>query len=138
MSLLGWGAHTDNLETRGKWHQSELEHINVLELKAILFGLKSLCKLYNKHIRIRTDSTTALAYVKNMGGTRSASCMHVTKEIWNWAQNTNCWLSITHIPGTLNVLADLRSRCFRQQTEWSLSPRLFHYICKKIGKPENW
>ena len=135
-SLLGWGAHTETLQTGGKWHESELAHINVLELKAILFGLKSLCRFSNKHIKIRTDSTTALAYVKNMGGTKSTACMHETKNIWTWAQNNNCWLTIAHVPGVLNVLADLRSRCFRQQIEWSLSNELFDYVCKQFGTPD--
>lgn len=135
-SLLGWGAHTDQSETGGKWDQSEIQHINVLELKAILFGLKSLCRNRSKHIRIRTDSTTALAYVKNMGGTKSEPCMHITKQIWEWAQLNDCWLSITHIPGVLNILADLRSRCFRQQVEWSLAPFIFENLCENFGMPD--
>lgn len=135
-SLEGWGAHTDHLNTGGRWNPSELEHINVLELRAILFGLKSLCKEQNKHIRIRTDSTTALAYVKNMGGTRSESCMNETRQIWDWAQSNNCWLSITHIPGILNVLADFKSRCFKQQVEWEIAPAIFQDICKQFGTPD--
>ena len=34
-SQLGWGAHTASEQTGGRWHISELVHINALELKAI-------------------------------------------------------------------------------------------------------
>ena len=135
-SMEGWGAHTGHDQTGGRWHHQEIEHINVLELKAILFGLKSLCRGKKTHIRIRTDSTTALAYVKNMGGTKSEACAEVATEIWDWAQTNECWLSITHIPGVENVLADLRSRKFKDQLEWSLNPGIFEDICSKWGRPE--
>ena len=135
-SLEGWGAHTDIEQTGGRWHNTEMAHINVLELKAILFGLQSLCKNLKTHIRIRTDNTTALAYVKNMGGTKSTECLDVASEIWEWAQQNGCWLSITHIPGVDNVLADLRSRKFKDHLEWSLSDDIFKDICKAFGKPK--
>ena len=43
-SLLGWGSILDGttLSTGGRWSES-LNHINYLELKAILLGLQSLC-----------------------------------------------------------------------------------------------
>ena len=44
-------------------------HINYLELKAIWLGLKSLCNnLKQKHIRIQSDNTTAIAYINAMAG----------------------------------------------------------------------
>lgn len=135
-SESGWGAHTQEHQTGGRWLQVETDHINVLELKAILFGLKSLCRISNSHIRVRTDSTTALAYVKNMGGTRSGKCLSVSTDIWNWAQQNNNWLTITHIPGVENVLADLRSRKFSDHLEWSLNPEIFEDMCETFGYPE--
>ena len=136
-SLEGWGAHTDTEQTGGRWHEDEITHINALELRAILFGLKSLCKYrYEIHIRIRTDSTTALAYVKNMGGTKSDDCQIQAKQIWNWAQEHDSWLSITHIPGVDNVLADLRSRKFKDHLEWSVNIGIFEDMCQTFGSPE--
>ena len=39
-SSEGWGAHVGDLATRGRWSAEEIEdHINVLELRAILLGL---------------------------------------------------------------------------------------------------
>lgn len=135
-SHQGWGAHTGSSQTGGRWHPGELTHINALELRAIAFGLKSLCRERNIHIRIRTDSTTALAYVKNMGGTKSEDCLIEAVDIWEWAQKQNNWLTITHIPGVENVLADLRSRKFKDHLEWSLSEDIFKEICKTWGTPE--
>ncbi|KAM4723097.1 uncharacterized protein WCC33_009317 [Rhinophrynus dorsalis] len=44
-SLLGWGAHSDDLSTGGKWSPQEASlHINCLELLAGSFALKSLAK----------------------------------------------------------------------------------------------
>lgn len=60
--------------------------INFLELKAALFGLKSLsAKCNNVHVRIRLDNTAVAAYVNNMGGSRSTMWNLQTLDIWNWA-----------------------------------------------------
>ena len=43
-SLTGWGV-TDNVNPSGVfWHYEEITHINVLELKAIFYGIKIYCK----------------------------------------------------------------------------------------------
>lgn len=136
-SLEGWGAHVNNTNsTGGRWNESEeTNNINFLELKAILYGLQSFYK-EPTHIRIHTDSTTALAYVKNMGGTKSRVCNDVSKQIWTWAEENNSWLSVVHIPGIENVLADLRSRKFSDHLEWELSSEIFGNIVSTWGKPE--
>ena len=68
-SMVGWGAVYGEESTGGKWLPEETEnHINVLELKAILFGLKSFFdKLTATHIRIKSDNTTAVVYINNLG-----------------------------------------------------------------------
>ena len=49
----------------GRWSSLERNHINILELKAILLTLKSYfrhnCNV--KHVHILTDTSTALAYI---------------------------------------------------------------------------
>ena len=136
-SLQGWGAHRGEAQAGGRWLVEELEdHINVLELRAILLGLKSLVKEQGQHIRVLTDNTTALAYVKNMGGLRSQPCNQISREIWQWAEENENWLTIAHIPGVENVVADYLSRNFSDSVEWSLSLKIFHKICKVFGKPD--
>ena len=136
-SMEGWGAHVGPTRTGGRWSDSEkLDHINVLELRAILFGLRSLCDVSSTHIRIMTDNTTALAYVKHKGGTRSPECNLVAKLIWSWAEQRTNWLSIAHIPGVENVVADHDSRNFADNLEWSLNQKLFDKLASRFGLPE--
>ena len=100
-SKLGWGADFKNQQTGGRWSILETEkHINILELQAVLFGLKAFCKdLSNTHIRIRVDNTTAVAYINNLGGVKSESCHQVAKAIWIWAIEREIFLSAEFLPG---------------------------------------
>ena len=133
----GWGAHLGERTAGGRWTDKEKEkHINVLELKAILFGLKALCEVSKCHIRIMTDNMTALAYVKHHGGVRSEGCNREAQDIWSWAEEREVWLSIAHIPGVDNVMADFKSRNFEDNLEWELSEKLYERIVDRFGEPE--
>ena len=136
-SSLGWGAVFEGQKTGGRWCKEEADyHINVLELKAVELGLKSLCKdESNCGIKILSDNTTAVAYLKHQGGTKSKECNDVTKKIIFWCERRNIWLLPAFIPGSQNVEADFESRHFTDDTEWMLNPDLFHLICDKWGKP---
>ena len=69
-SKIGWAAVCGDHKTGGCWDLDEQQyHINYLESKAVLLGLKSLCSgTQNKHIRIQSDNTTTVAYLNAMGG----------------------------------------------------------------------
>lgn len=69
-SRSGWGAVSNQDKVSGIWTLEEQKcHINQLELKAALFGLKCLaCHLENCEILIRIDNTTAISYINRMGG----------------------------------------------------------------------
>ena len=135
-SYDGWGAHIGDLVAGGRWNVDELDyHINVLELKAILLALKSFCKERAQHVKIMTDNTTALAYVKHMGGVRSLACNEVAHEIWTWCEQMDIWLTIAHVPGVENVIADYKSRKFSDNVEWKLNDKLFNQICCHFGLP---
>lgn len=134
-SLLGWGAVCDETSIEGQWKLEEKElHINTLELKAIDFGLKSFFNsTEDTHIRIRSDNTTAVAYLNNKGGIRSIECHKVSKTIWEWAIERNLHLSAEHLPGSANILADKASRVFDHNTEWELDNKVFQNIIAKFG-----
>ena len=55
-SLVEWGGSMAGSKTGGHfWSEESQQHINILELKAALFGLKALCnKFHNTHILIQT------------------------------------------------------------------------------------
>ena len=93
-------------------------HINYLESKAVLLGLKSLCSgMQNKHIRIQSDNTTTVAYLNAMGGITSLNCNDMAIQIWEWCSQRNIWISASHIPGSINVEADKESRKINDSTE---------------------
>ena len=84
-STTGWGAVFKNNSTGDQFSITEtLMHINVLELKAILFGLRSLCDhICDSHIKILSDNTTAVHCINNMGNCGSVDCDKITKSIWD-------------------------------------------------------
>ena len=136
-STEGWGAHVGEATAGGRWSEEEKEfHINVLEIRAILFGLKSLSQVEGCHIRVMTDNTTALAYIKHQGGVRSPECNEQAQQVWSWAESRRIWLSIAHIPGVENVVADYKSRNFTDNTEWELNDRIFSKVVDAFGEPD--
>ena len=74
--ILVWGGIFNDLRDNGRWTAEESSlHINVLELKAILFSVQSLFKNSSDvHIRVRTDNSTAVAYINNLGDVKSIQC----------------------------------------------------------------
>ena len=139
-SLLGWGSVIEgtNCPTGGRWTPSEaLFHINYLELKAILMGLRSLCgNMANCHIKILSDNQTAVAYIRNMGGTHSTTCNQITRDILLWCKDRNIVLTIAHLPGHLNVLADKASREFKDNIEWGLDSGCYVMLTNKWGNSQ--
>ena len=135
----GWGCFDPQTGEKfgGRWSLEEQEsQINTLEFKAILLGLQTVIKQWTGvHMRIMTDSTTALACVNKQGSTKSKSRNKIARQIWNLAIAQGTWVSAAHIPGRLNYEADEASRVFNDQTEWTLQEEIFIAICAKFGKP---
>ena len=84
-SSFGWGACTEKRRTGGQFNLEERElHTDILELKAILYGLRSLCNsVKDSHILLQTDNTSAVAVINKMGSTQSSDMDHVVHEIWH-------------------------------------------------------
>ena len=139
-SQEGWGASDGTLsDINGRWSMGEQNiHINVLELKAIKLAILSYLPLQKniKHIRIRSDNTTAIAYINKQGGSH---CMHLNDmavDIWETCIAQGVTISAAHIPGAHNVLADAASREFRDAAEWAIPQKIFGKIVKTFGCPE--
>ena len=130
-SMTGWG----DISCSGFWTPAEASnHINYLELRAIYLVLQSLqSKVTKKHVKLMVDNTTAVSCIMNMGTSRSKQCNHITFEIWEWCICHSVWLSIAHIPGVANVLADKASRLDTYHTEWMLSRKIFAKSIAKLG-----
>ena len=140
-SGMGWGATDSVTHIGGRWNEEEMglandNNINYLELLAVFHALKSFCsKLNNVHVLVRIDNTTAVSYIKNMGGIKSRSCDHLAKHIWQWCMKRQIWLSAAHLPGRENVIADTKSRHFNDQLEWKLNILVFNKIVQQFGMP---
>ena len=124
--------------TKGLWSDQEKRlHINVLELKAVSLALrdfKDQCQ--NQTVLVATDNSTVVAYINKQGGTHSAEMCALLWKIMTWCHHYHITLKARHIPGCLNVMADLLSRSNQvQSTEWSLHPQVFKQICQKWFTP---
>ena len=134
-SLNGWGAVMGSNSTGGLFSDEETQnHINVLELKAILFGLKCLaCRIQLAHIKIICDNSTAVACINKFGTSHSGKCDTLSKKIWKWAKENENWLSATQILGIQNIEVDLESRKNEVHTEWKLRKNIFNNICSQLN-----
>ena len=64
--LIGWGACLEDSRTGGFFSEEEQEskNINVLEARAVGFGLKALCKeVYGTHIKVLVYNTAAVGAI---------------------------------------------------------------------------
>ena len=118
----GWGALSEGISTGGRWSLQEAQlHINALELLTVFLGLKALSSLEHQgHIKVLPDNTTAVSYLKNMGGSHSIPCNKIARDIWMWCKDREIWLTPGHIPGIENTEADLASRVLNDKQSGNL------------------
>ena len=74
--LGGLGAHMDNHMTSGFWSITyKKQHINVLEMKAVLLVLQAFAVHIKGHsVLLATDNTTVAAYINKQGGLIPVPC----------------------------------------------------------------
>ena len=142
-SKTDWGAAYQGISTGGHWSVEEAQwHINVLELRAATLALKALLQSQEaqhpplKHIHLRIDNTTAVAYINKRGGTRSPALTEQALELLAVALTAGVSLTAQHIPGIQNVAADTASRQIETITEWTLDRKIFRSICQRFYTPE--
>ena len=104
-------------------------HINCLELLAIFFAVQSFVHyIHGKVVTVKTDNTTAAAYLNHMGGCKSRELNQISKRLWTWCLEHDIWPVACHIPGTSNGDADFLSRSFNDNLEWKLKPQIFQSV----------
>ena len=87
-------------------------------------------------VLVATNNSTVVAYINKQGGTHSAEMCALLWRIMTWCHHSRITLKARHIPGCLNVMADLLSRSNQvQSTEWSLHPQVFKQICQRWFTP---
>lgn len=134
-SLLGWGAHLlpEFRALHGQWTlQEQSLHINVLEMLAVEKALTAwLQDLRGCHVLVMTDNTTVCAYLRNQGGLHSRILCQTAVRLLRMCHANDLQLSVRHIPGRLNVIADSLSRRQPLSTEWTLHAEVFQQILQR-------
>ena len=130
-SDVGWGAHLDRQIASGLWdtHQAALS-INARELLAVQLGLHQFqSSLQGRTVAVFCDNTTAVAYFRKEGGTRSPLLNTLAQEILRWTESLSIRLAPQFLPGSNTVLADALSRPHQlPHSEWSLNLTLFQSL----------
>ncbi|XP_031344364.1 uncharacterized protein LOC116171583 isoform X1 [Photinus pyralis] len=137
-SKTGWGAYCNGNTSFGFWSNSEKEnHINELELLAVLFGLKCFARgCHNCNILCRVDNTTAIGTINRMGSVRFQNLNKIARLIWGWCEERNIYIFASYISSSENFFADKASRQEHQETEWSLENSAFQKVLKRFGVPD--
>ena len=137
-SQKGCGAHSNNLVLSGLWSNKESQlYINVLELKAVLLGLKGLQEhLQGQRVPICSDNSTVVSYLNKEEGTHSVEMCALIWRIVAFTSSRRIYIRARHVPGFLNVIADSLSQGAKViQTEWSLHQQIFNQICRVWHTP---
>ena len=133
-SDVGWGAHLDESITSGLWSPEEVEYsINIRELLAIERALLWFAPhLVGSSVAIFADNSTAIAYLRNQGGTHSILLNSIAQRILRWAEDLPVVISPQFIMGKHNVLADSLSRPNQiLGSEWTLKQEVFQDLCRR-------
>ena len=125
MSLIGLLASTEKLSIGTTSHEApSVSHQGALEISR------------TKTVLVATDNSTVVAYINRQGGTHSAEICALLWRIMTWYHHFHITLKARHIPGCLNVMADLLSGLNQVQSmEWSLHPQVFKQICQRWFTP---
>ena len=107
-SDVGWGAHLLDATASGLWSPEEsLLSIHARELLAVEYGLRHFHLLVaNSTVAVFSDNSTALAYLRKQGGTRSPVLNSISQRILRWAETIDLVLAPQFIQGKNSVLAD--------------------------------
>ena len=126
-SLRGYGFQIDQTPFQGDFDQSMRNYsINTLELVTIWLALMKVTK-ENQIIHILCDNSTAVSAVRRSTTTVYHLAM-ISELIWRRATSMGWTLTVSHIQGKYNIVADQLSRNIALSTEWSLPPEAFKEI----------
>ncbi len=111
-SSTGWGAVCDGRPAFGTWSEMEKSwHINCLELRAVHLALECfLPDILHRHVLIRADSMTVVAFINHQGCVNSQPLLRLARDLLLWADRHLLSIRAVHVPGRLNCGVDLLSR----------------------------
>ena len=117
--------------------QEKLQHINLLEMKALFLGLQAFREdVTVHHVTAMCDNLTVVAYVNKQGGTVSRALCLLASRLLRWTESFDVHLDARYLPGHTNVLADILNRLGQVVgTEWSLHPQVARSLLRVWGNP---
>ncbi len=128
-----WGGGAVN--THGdyfqrSWSETEsCQHINLLEIRAAREGIRALVDPHET-VRPHIDNTTACAYIRKIGGTRSVSLCQESLKLWREVVSRDVHvLSPFWLSSADNLEADFLSRQRLLAWDFQLRRREFRRIC---------
>ena len=135
-SLTGWGAVCQGRPAHGVWTATQRGwHINRLELLAVFLALQYFSNLLTgRHVLLRSDNMAVVSYLNHQGGLRSRPLCRLARSILLWSRNRFLSIRAVHVPGRLNVGADLLSRQTLEQGEWRLHPQTVSLLWRIFGE----
>ena len=92
--------------------------------------------LWDVHVRLKLDYSTAVAYINKIGGIKFPSLNSLSRTLWEWCIEKNIITSAQHIPGKENLVADSLSREFSSNLEWSVDIDIFNQITNMTFVPD--
>ena len=85
--------------------------------------------LQGRTVAVFCDNTTAVAYLRKVGGTRSPLLHTLAPEILRWTESLSIRLAPQFLPGSNSILADALSRPHQlPHSEWSLNLTVFQSL----------
>ena len=134
----GWGAHLDQKFHKGSVVRSGKKATHICpRIEGGLPGPSRLQGPVPESNSVSCDvQLNSGSLHQQQGGTHSVEMCALLWKIMTWCHHYHITLKARHIPGCLNVMADLLSRSNQvQSTEWSLHPQVFKQICQKWFTP---
>ena len=125
--------------TQGLWSASQRSClINVLEMQAVINAVRDfLPHLRSRVVCLMCDNIVKVAYIKNEGGTRSYTLMHMTLCLLKWCDRKAITLVPVHLPGVHNIQADSLSRVGQTlNTEWTMAMERLRQVFAQWGEPQ--
>ena len=94
--------------------------------KAVFLALQAFSReVSGKCVSILVDNTTAVSCINQFGTCHSKEINSIARQIWEWCISHSIWITVSHIPGKENTIADRDSRKQTRETEWALDTDIF-------------
>ena len=123
--------------TGGLWSAAEGQfHINYLELLAAFLALKTFANNQKGLILLKIDNVMAVTYINQKGGTHSTQLCNLALQIWEWCIQKGIMLQAEHLPGNLNVVADIESWTVKDRFNWMINPKVFQKLQQSLDPLE--